>query len=216
MTKRNKPTTNGNNGHGMKVTNNAAPAGLFINTAGEKFEIHGLSPLLFEELQLAANDEWLQTHSTLPVKPKYSIPLPGGKDVEIHDHDEKTIKDASPEEKMLWEEWKRDNTALETIYNTKLLNAIFMAVKLDPTAVEEWKEEQEVLGVRLPEKGVQMRLKFCRTRVLRSTRDIPRLMTAVMETSGLLSNPEAAAAAENAFQAELEKQANSIPGARAG
>lgn len=183
-----------------------APLSVFINSSGEKYMIRGLSPMLPEKIKQAVESEWKAAGHALPVCPTYIIPANDVHPEEVHDHDEKSITEGTPEEVKanlsVWTKYVKVKSALEGEYNNRVMKAVFLSVVVTPT--DEWRSEMAELGIALPTKGsVKEKYAYVETHVVQGPMDIANLMTKVMRMSGMISE-EAEEQAEATFRRSLE------------
>jgi len=197
---------------GSKMTNKAIVEqkardySVFVNSAGETYMIHGLSPMLPEKLLGAVRAEFEQDGRKLPEVPTYEIETAAG-DKETHQHDATTLVVPGNDEltkanQEAWREYVRASSALNEEYNTRLMRAVLMAVDAKPT--QAWRDEMKFLGVvSPPENSPAEKYSFVETHVIQSPADLSKLMTSVMRMAGIIS--EAAVAEVDAtFQRILE------------
>jgi hypothetical protein len=160
----------------------------FTNSAGQVFMIHGLSPMLPNQITETLQAEWKAAGKALPTLPTYEITTVAG-EKEIHAHDEKSILEGTPEQVKLqqeqYSEYSRNNAEFQGEYSTRLMRKVFLAVVTPPT--DEWRAEMEFVGVALPAKGSpQERYKFVELEVIQSLEDVAMLQVAVLRLAGII------------------------------
>jgi hypothetical protein len=178
----------------------------FTNSAGQTFKIHGLSPMLPEQITNAIQEEWKKKGKVLPSIPTYEITTVAG-EKEVHAHDEVSIHEGLPETVKLqqaqWSEYSRNKAEFEGEYSTRLMKKVFLSVVTQPT--DEWRAEMEFLGISLPDKGSPAeRYKFVETEVIQSMEDIAMLQVSVLRLAGIISQ-EGVDAAKASFRSFMEK-----------
>lgn len=193
--------------------------GSFVNSSGRAFAIEGISPLLPEKIRAAVAAEWEVAGRALPPMPKppaYEVENAAG-EKSPHAHDETTL--VTDEDKAAWASYQQklsDYRLIESLFeaeiNKRILRAVCLCVKVNDADYTDWIDEQEVLGIPLPEKNAEKRISFVETNVIRSTEDILRLMTAVMKLAGI-ADDRMAEAAEKSFRAAMDE---AVEGAIAG
>jgi Flp pilus assembly pilin Flp len=181
--------------------------GIFTNAAGEVYMIHGLSPLLPQKMLDAIKTEWTKAGKALPVIPTYTIPATDAHEEEIHEHDEKSILEGTPElvkeNQAAWDAYTRANAELQGEYNARLMKLVFLAVEASPT--DQWRDEMEFMGIPVPtNNSAAEKYAFVESRVVQSPSDIAGLMTSVFRLAGIISEA-AIAEVEATFRSSLEE-----------
>jgi hypothetical protein len=178
----------------------------FTNSAGQKFMIHGLSPMLPEQITNAIQEEWKASGKSLPAIPTYEVITATG-EKEIHAHDAVSIHEGPPETVKLqeaqWSEYSRKTAEFQGDYSTRLMKKVFLSVATEPT--DKWREEMEFLGIPLPKKGSPAeRYKFVENEVIQSLEDVAMLQVAVLRLAGIIS-PEGVEAAKASFRSFIRE-----------
>lgn len=76
-----------------------------------------------------------------------------------------------------WEAYQKERDASEAVLNEKLLNAITLkAVVVDLPHDDTWAEEQEFLGLDVPDSPLERRVHYVKTEVIGGAKDVIRLM----------------------------------------
>jgi hypothetical protein len=191
----------------------------FTNSAGQKFMIHGLSPMLPNQITETLQAEWKESGRTLPVPPTYEVTTVSG-EKEVHQHDEKSILTGTPEQvaeqQAQYGEYSRNNAEFQGEYSVRLMRKVFLAVVTPPT--DDWRAEMEFVGVRLPPKGSpQERYKFVELEVIQSLDDIGALQVAVFRLAGIIDQ-KGEEAAKASFRSNIEAAIaqSTLPKAPAG
>lgn len=172
----------------------------FTNSAGQMYKIHGLSPMLPEQIENGLKEEWKVAGKVLPVVPTYEVVTASG-EKEIHAHDEKSIASATSIEQVAWKIYQEANAEFEGEKSARLMRKVFMCVVVDPS--DEWRAEMEYVGVKLPPKGSpQERYKYVELEVIQSAEDIAALPVAVLRLAGII-NQAGEEAAKASFRSLL-------------
>lgn len=166
-----KDTTNPEETINAKVADYKTASGFHI-------KIHGLPPLLVPMLSSSVD---------YPMKPTYSITTVDGR-VEVHEHDEKSIETATPEEKDAWVRYLREDEEADGRQAEIMMNAVIMeAIDVDftPEELESWRKRQKLIGIRLPDDPEELLFAFKKGKVLGSTNDIKFVMDMSMRLTGV-------------------------------
>jgi hypothetical protein len=169
---------------------------------GVTLETVAVSPFLLEKVRQSVYDR-LRNDGILIDCPTYEVKTAAG-NVEIHEHNEKTIADqATPDEdRELWEKYQAGLKLSTTEAIEKVTEALLLrGVKFDLPKDDGWKEEQEFLGVTIPEKMHELKLHYLTTELVKSAADIIELVSTVTRHTGV--SEEALAAAEASFRGAL-------------
>lgn len=184
--------------------------GFFVNANGEKYIVHGISPMTIQKIRDDITAKWEQEGKPLPVCPTYEVIIaPGGEEIdrELHEHTDKTLvvegnQAQTAANQIMWKEYTRKLNEFEGEYSTRLMKKVFLAVDVAPDDI--WRGEMEFDGTVLPAKGsAAEKYLYVEQRVIQSVADIAKLMAAVMGLAGIIK-PEAVAEAEAAFQRSME------------
>lgn len=174
----------------------------YTTNDGVSLETMAVSPFLLEKVRQSVFDR-LRDDGILIDCPTYEVKTAAG-NVEIHEHNEKTIADqaTSEEEKGLWEKYQAGLKQASTEASEKVTEALLLrGVKFDLPKDNGWKEEQEFLGILIPEKSHELKLHYLTTELVKSPADIIGLIAAVTRHTGV--SEEALAAAEASFRGAL-------------
>lgn len=178
----------------------------FTNSAGKTFMIHGLSPMLPEQIQNSIKVEWVKKNKPLLECPTYEVMTASG-EKEVHQHDETTLEvpgdlDATYDNQNKWREYSQNNAEFQGEYSRRLMKKVFLAVVTPPT--DEWRDEMEFTGVTLePEGSAAERYQFTELEVIQSMQDIADLQVAVLRLAGIIDEA-AVDAAKASFRSILK------------
>ena len=172
----------------------------FTNSAGQTYRIHGLSPMLPEQIENGLREEWKEKGRALPSVPSYEVVTSSG-EKELHAHDEKSIMTASAIDQALWKGYQEASAEFEGEKSSRLMRKVFLCVDVHPT--DEWRADLEYVGVKLPPKGSPAeRYKFVELEVIQSAEDIAMLPVAVLRLAGII-NQAGEEAAKASFRSLL-------------
>jgi hypothetical protein len=180
--------------------------GTFTNSAGEVYTIRGLSPMLPQKILDTVKAEFAAAGKTIPPIPTYTIPANEIHGEEVHEHNETSILEGTPEQveqsKAAWFAYQSAIDALNNEHTTRMMRAMFMAVDVKPT--QSWRDEMKFIGAATPpENSPAEKYAFIETHVVQTPSDLTKLMTSVFRMSGIIS--EAAVAEVDAtFQRFVE------------
>jgi hypothetical protein len=186
----------------------------FTNSAGQTFMIHGLSPMLPEQINETLREEWKATGKALPKAPTYTIPATEAHDEEIHEHTEKSlVVDGDPEQaaanQAAWKAYTEVNAEFQGEYSTRLMKKVFLAVVTPPT--DQWRQEMEFVGVSIPAKGsAAEKYKFVQLEVIQSLEDVAMLQVAVLRLAGIIDEA-AVDAAKASFRSFIKTAVTQLP-----
>ena len=156
----------------------------FTNSAGKTFMIHGLSPMLPEQITNSVKADWVKQNKTLLECPTYEIVTKSG-EREVHQHDDKSILTAIEEDKTKWREYSQNSAEFQGEYSRRLMKKVFLAIVTPPT--DEWREEMVFTGVSLQPKGsAAERYQFTELEVIQSMDDVADLQVAVLRLAGII------------------------------
>jgi len=156
---------------------------------GYKLKIKSIPPHLMDKASKSI--EW-------PEIPMYETETAGG-EIEYHPHDETTLE--TPEDKKAWADYQ---TALEKAQddeNERMMKVILLKgidIELKGKKFEDWKEEQEYLGIELPTSKPALKVHYIETEILGDNEDIIEIMSKVIEASGV--SPEVVQDAKESFR----------------
>lgn len=176
--------------------------GIYTTEDGVTLPTQSVSPFLLEKVRQAVYDR-LRNEGILIDCPTYEVKTAAG-NVEIHEHNEKTIADpsTSEEDKDLWKKYQVGLKQAATEASEKVTEALLLrGVPFDLPKDNGWKEEQEFLGIEIPKKSHELKLHYLTTELVKSPADIIGLITAVTRHTGV--SEEALAAAEASFRDSL-------------
>lgn len=152
-------------------------------------------PLLLEQVRDAHQH---------PPAPTYQETTASGatRDVEMVAEDMEAAKQHNPDwyaqHAEVWEAYQAERETSDAKLNEKLLNTIALkAVKVDMPDDDTWAEEQEYLGLEVPDSPLARRIHYVRTEVIGGTKDIIRIMALA---SGAEVSEEVLARAEGSFR----------------
>ena len=168
----------------------------FISSTGAIINVTGVSPLLLQKIQAS-----FEKKTPKPVIPTYEAESAGG-DIEVLPHNETTV--STEEEKEQWEKYKKEKEQWDRELNEKVLRALILkGVVMDVDDSAEWVQEQEFLGIDIPDDKNERKIHYFETEVVGSASDVFALVTEIMKLSGL--DEEAIADAESLFRSELQR-----------
>lgn len=166
---------------------------------GVELNISGIKPLLLQRLEKS-----YRKSNPEPKKPTYIVDGLGGK--EELPHNETTL--TTEEDKIRWLQWKDQRAIWEAGLNERILHAILLkGVKNKFEINDEWIEEQEFLGIEVPESKNGRRILYIETEIL-SGEDIVGLTRNVMSLSGL--GEEVLQEADKLFRSEAQGDSDNI------
>lgn len=148
---------------------------VFVNSAGDEFEIVGLSPLMLPSLAEGV---------AVPKKPTYTVETVGG-DVETHEHDETTLQ--TEEDHKAWNAYKMHSRLYERELTDRILACVLLegVVLPEDLDVSRWEKRQRMMGITVPQDEEEKMLLYKRSQVIKSTSDIEALIVAVMGLTGV-------------------------------
>lgn len=173
----------------------------FQTSNGVRLTIHGVSQVLLQKVVQSVK---------FPEPPYYENETATG-DKERQTIDENFLKgeDLTPEERKLFtsqlEAYQKALHEAEADQNKRVNNAIFLKgieIPKDMDNEEEWLEEQQFLGVEVPEDRFERRIHYIQTEILQTPADLASVMEMVMQLSGVPSKE--LAEAKRLFQHSLE------------
>lgn len=140
-----------------------------------------------------------------PDVPKYKVTTVTG-DVELHDHNETTLN--TDEDKAAWAKYQEDYRKAEKAEYQKVMDVLILkGTKFEmPTGEElqEWIELHEYLGLTVPKDNkYAMRRFYLEHEIACTPNDISRLMTDIMEASGV--DREVTDKIKNSFRSGVEE-----------
>jgi len=173
--------------------------GIYTTMLGKQVKVHGLSPYLMDMVQAKYERE-----NPEPKPPTYTVPLPGGDDVETHFHDDTTPK--TPEVQAQWEQYKRDVDEWEAGQQLVTIKAIIAkGVEFDMPEDDSWAEIQtEILGLDVPTEPLARKIHYFQTEIMGSAQDTMNLMLGSMGMTGM--NEEVNEYASRLFHSALSEQ----------
>jgi len=174
----------------------------YTTNDGVTLETIAVSPFLLEKVRQSVFDR-LRNDGILIDCPTYEVKTAAG-NIEIHEHNERTAADpaTAEKEKELWVKYQAGLKRASTEASEKVTEALLLrGVKFDIPKDNGWKEEQEFLGIPIPEKAHELKLHYLTTELITSPADIIRLIAVVARHTGV--SEEALAAAEASFRGAL-------------
>lgn len=151
-------------------------------------------PLLLDEVRKVQE-------AKIPAHPTYEAKTASGY-VEIHLHNETTLQ--TDEEKEMWAEYQEAKAQATESMNDAIWRAVRLkAIRVDVPEGNGWIEDQEALGLTVPDDPRERRLHYIQTEVIGGVRDIVRV-TAIANGADL--DEGALAAAEESFRRAMAGQ----------
>jgi hypothetical protein len=172
-----------------KTTTPAVITGTFTNSAGEVYTVYGLSPLLPNKIMASIKNEFTRGGKSLPVCPTYIIPATDAHSEEIHEHDEKSILEGTPEEvetnKTAWKEYQESTIKINREYNSRIMKAVLLTVQAQPT--QDWRDRMKFIGAELPLEGSPQEIYlFVETNVIKCPVDLSGLTLIAFQSAGII------------------------------
>lgn len=177
----------------------------FETTAGTKIKIQ---PIAMLDLQLAQNavEREFRSRGEPIDPPTYEIETVGG-DKEIFNHNEETIRNASPEEKAGWERHIEATTRMGLEIQERTALVFLEGACIELPSDDGWaKRRERLFGEKVPEDLEQMKLYYVNNVLLKTPADKAGLMLAIQRLSLTGANEEAIEAMESLFRSQVEKQ----------
>ena len=157
---------------------------------GTKLNVQGIKPLLLQRIERE-----YKRKNEKPKKPTYKTEGLGPS--EELDHDESTL--TTTEDKKRWLKWKENDKEWTAGLNEKMLHAMILKGITNKFKItQDWIDEQEILGIDVPESKALRKILYFETELLSTPDDILQLSKSIMELSGL--SPEVLAEADDLFQ----------------
>lgn len=137
-------------------------------------------------------------------KPTYEMKLPGN-NVQVKEYDAESIADESTpdEDKEKWRQYQEQLLRMQSEVNEKTTAYAFykgVDCEVDP----EWIEEQQWLGIDLPEDKRDLKVQYIMTGLLKTAYDVKKAIAEIMKLSMKGADPAAIKAAEDTFLSQVE------------
>jgi len=138
-----------------------------------------------------------------PERPYYEAKTIFGT-IEHYPHDSSTVE--TEEEKHMWREYSVEKYRREVELTQKGNRALLSKGVIIPKEVEEkqflvWQEEQEWIGIEVPNKPLDRRYHFLTTEILKTPNDIITTVEKIMRLVGM--DEETLQAAEDSFRSQM-------------
>lgn len=170
-------------------------AGVFVNSAGESYEVLGVPPLMLDKIRVTVE---------FPSVPQYETEIVGG-GKQYQDYNETMIE--TDDERKIWDEYQTKLKAAQRELQEKQLKLFFgKGIKIDETDEQEWLDEQSYFGIEVPTNPIGRRVHYVETHVVRNVDDMQRLIEEIMRETGL--RPEVLQQARKMFQSSLQGKAS--------
>lgn len=164
---------------------------------GYKLEIGPVSPMGPKAVELQYKRQFPE-----PKRPTYTIEGVAGSE-EVLEHDSTTV--STEEEKLALLEWEREHSEWMAQISFRLLKLFLsegVTLKLTKKQNLDLIRRSEAIGISVPDDKYQRDLFFLETFIVIDEARIQQVTDAVMAETGI--KPEAIAAAEELFRAEME------------
>ncbi len=127
--------------------------------------------------------EKLQAQHPTPEPPTYEVKTAAGP-VEKHAHNETTLE--TDEDKAAWADYQARLKAARDKFNSALMRLVMLrGIKADLPEGNAWIEEQEFIGLSVPEEPHERKIYWLETEVLANEADYMAAVSGVMEASGV-------------------------------
>jgi hypothetical protein len=148
----------------------------FINSTGRKITLHPIPPMMVNMATASIKS---------PEIPTYVVDTAnGGK--ETHFHDEKSIEQSPPEEKIKWEVYLKEVREAREQSTEILLNVILLeGVEIDIGNEDELTSKMRILHILIPEDPIERKLSFKKMLAFANTDDMEAITKKVMELTGV-------------------------------
>jgi len=159
---------------------------------GHTIEILPIPPFLMDKINASIK---------YPEIPTYEAKTAAG-EIEIFPHDETTLE--SDEDRKAWAAYQSALTAASEAENDIMMRTMMLKgidVKLSGDAFENWKDEQEYLGLEIPTNKSALKVYYIETEILGNNQDIADIMTKIVEASGV--SQEVVANAKEKFRSAV-------------
>lgn len=179
----------------------------YTTARGVVIRVTAAPPLMAPGLNSALEQQWESEGRALPTVPTYEIKTAAGT-VEVHAHDEKTIK-GNPEAESAWAEYNAGKAQFEK----ESREAFIRSMILDCVEFDEspgWMAKAKARKVRVPDDEYARKLYFAYTEVFGSPDDYSNVMLISAELSGATESQITAIRA--AFRSPLGKSNGANPG----
>lgn len=185
------------NGQASKVTPETlaqvGPNKTFTTKAGLELILVPIPPLLLEQVRASVKQ---------PPIPTYATKTAAG-NVETFNHNETTL--VTDEDKAAWAEYKRLKAEADKLLNERVMRALFLkGIALNMPNDAEWVQEQEFMGIKVPEHPLERKLHYIQTEILASSEDMVGIMSDIMRLTGV--DEEVVKGAEESFRRAVEER----------
>lgn len=164
---------------------------VFTSSTGRKITLQGVSPFLVDKVRASV---------VYPKPPTYAAATATG-EVEVYPHDESTL--VTDEDRAAWLAYQADLIKAQAESNDKVARLILTRGVSLTIPEDGWREEQEALGVAIPDKPVELKLHFIMTEVIGSAGDLGEIIAQVLGLS--TTDERAVEAARSSFRAAIQR-----------
>lgn len=127
--------------------------------------------------------EKLQAQHPMPAPPTYAVKTATGV-TETHSHDETTLD--TDEDKAAWADYQGRLRAATAKFNEALMRLVMLrGIKVELPPSDAWVQEQEYIGLSVPEEPHERKIYWLETEVLADADDYIRAVEGVMQASGV-------------------------------
>ena len=181
----------------------------FVNSRGQKFDIHPVSPYLAQEQAAGIKEEWCERGEPVD-PPTYTVKTSGGEEQTfphaINEHGNTLdVKDNPEETAANWEAWRKHQDALQR-YTAEANHMAMQSTLFEGLDVgnppQEWVEKMKFHRVRLPPDKRDVRMKWIMTELLPSMADWFECLLAIQALSGTVTRARVEAARDS-FRRQL-------------
>ena len=168
----------------------------FVTSQGRDIRILPVSQVTIARIRQSLVDEYIAKGAVLN-PPKYTVKDVAGTEQEFY-HNESTIE-SQPEAKQDWYAYVKDTTDLDNAIKDKVTKYMYMHGMVVPEdSTPEWLEEQQWLGLAIPENRLDAKFNYILDCVLVTNEDKTGAMLQIIRVSGVKS--EVLQAVEDSFR----------------
>lgn len=176
----------------------------FTTADGREIKIRPVSLFVIDRLRAGF---------VFPPKPTYTATTAGG-DVEVHDHDEKTL--VTDEDKAAWAAWKAEMARLSADYAEKA-NRTWVMLGTDIDVPDgDWIKLHEFCGLTVPADPLERRWYYITTVLFSDDKELARLITEIARISNPGPTAEEVEAAKASFRRKVERETAGGPADQKG
>jgi len=172
---------------------------IYRTAAGVDVDILGISPMLMQKVGDAFRFKYPE-----PKPPTYVVETAGG-GKEVNYHDDTTVE--TVEEVDALQAYKDEHAAWRAASQAALVRAVVIkGVKFEMPENDAWIEDQELLGLEVPEGELERRIHYFETEVVSSVEDMLTLLGSAMGLGGM--QDEMLGTAMSMFRTEIQGTAS--------